>query len=86
MRPIRFIMTLLCGWIRVRVQTLIHIRTLSFGPGQDGDFRTLTLDAVRATRPRTSESGFGGRRIALVDMRVVYEGGTIGPVIRALHE
>ena len=50
------------------------------------DFRTLVLDAVRATRPRTSESGHGGRRIAPIDVGVVCEGDTIGPVVRALHE
>ncbi|KAH0826875.1 mediator complex subunit MED14-domain-containing protein [Lanmaoa asiatica] len=50
------------------------------------DFHTLVLDAVRATRPRTSESGHGGRRIAPIDVGVVCEGGTIGPIIRALHE
>lgn len=50
------------------------------------DFRTLVLDAVRATRPRSPQSGAGGRRIAPIDVGVVCEGGTIGPVIRALHE
>ncbi|KAN0076709.1 Mediator complex subunit MED14 domain containing protein [Tylopilus felleus] len=50
------------------------------------DFRALVLDAVRATRPRMSENGFGGRRIALIDVGVVCESATIGPVIRALHE
>lgn len=50
------------------------------------DFRALVLDAVRATRPRTSESGVGGRRIAPIDVGVVCEGGAIGPVVRALHE
>ncbi|KAF8447165.1 mediator complex subunit MED14-domain-containing protein [Boletus edulis BED1] len=50
------------------------------------DFRALVLEAIRATRPRTPESGIGGRRIAPIDVGVVCEGGTIGPVIRALHE
>jgi len=50
------------------------------------DLRALVLDAVRATRPRSPESGAGGRRIAPIDVGVVCEGGTIGPVIRALHE
>ena len=50
------------------------------------DFRTLVLDAVRATRPRTPESGLGGRRIAAIDVGVVCESSTVGPVIRALHE
>ena len=50
------------------------------------DFRTLVLESVRATRPHTPESGIGGRRIAPIDVGVVCEGSTIGPVIRALHE
>lgn len=50
------------------------------------DFRTLVLEAVRTTRPRTPESGLGGRRIAPIDVGVVCDGSTIGPVIRALHE
>jgi len=50
------------------------------------DFRTLVLDAVLATRPRIPEGGVGGRRIAPIDVGVVCEGGTIGPVIRALHD
>ncbi|KAI9567227.1 mediator complex subunit MED14-domain-containing protein [Boletus coccyginus] len=50
------------------------------------DFRTLVLEAVLATRPRIPEGGVGGRRIAPIDVGVVCEGGTIGPVIRALHE
>ncbi|KAF8552437.1 MED14-domain-containing protein [Imleria badia] len=67
------------------------------GSGPDGDmermglepipdFRALVLDAVRATRPRTPDSGVGGRRIAPIDVGVVCEAGTIGPVVRALHE
>lgn len=50
------------------------------------DFRALVLDAVRAVRPRSPESGAGGRRIAPIDVGVVCEGGTIGSVVRALHE
>lgn len=50
------------------------------------DFRTLVLDAVRATRPHTPESGVGGRRIAPIGVGVVCEGSMIGPVVRALHE
>ena len=50
------------------------------------DFCTLVLDAVRATRPRMPDSGHGRRRIAAIDVGVVCEGSTIGPVIRVLHE
>ncbi|KAG9311952.1 hypothetical protein JVU11DRAFT_7215 [Chiua virens] len=44
----------------------------------------LVLDAVRATCSHTSESG--GGRIAPINAGAVCESGTIGPMLRALHE
>lgn len=47
------------------------------------DFRDLVTEAVRAARPPGAANK---ERVAMIDIGVVCEGGSVGPVLRALHE
>ncbi|KIK79206.1 hypothetical protein PAXRUDRAFT_161917 [Paxillus rubicundulus Ve08.2h10] len=52
------------------------------------DFRAMILDAVRSTRPLSSETevSTSGGKVAPIDVGVVCEGSAVGPVIKTLHE
>ncbi|KAI6045803.1 mediator complex subunit MED14-domain-containing protein [Pisolithus marmoratus] len=47
------------------------------------DFRNLVTEAVRSARP---PGVVNKERVAVIDIGVVCEGGSVGPVLRALHE